>query len=88
MTLETVLVWLVVGLISGWLASMVVGSGMGLVGDIVVGIVGAFIGGIPFRQMHWRIPFGGIAGTIAVAFIGAVLLLLVLALFRRASSRG
>jgi len=88
MTLETVLVWLVVGLISGWLASVVVGGGLGLVGDIVVGIVGAFIGGLLFRQMHWHVPFGGLAGTITVAFIGAVLLLLILSLFRRASSRG
>ncbi len=88
MTLETIVIWLVIGLISGWLASVVVGGGMGLVGDIVVGIVGAFIGGVLFRQMHWRIPVGGIAGTILVAFIGAVLLLLVLRLFRRGSARG
>jgi len=83
MTLETIVIWLVIGLISGWLASVVVGGGMGLVGDIIVGIVGAFIGGVLFREMHWRIPIGGIAGTILVAFIGAVLLLLVLRLFRR-----
>ncbi len=85
MTLETLLIWLVIGLIAGWLASAVVGGGMGLVGDIVVGIVGAFIGGMLFREMHWNIPIGGIAGTILVAFIGAVLLLLLLRLFRRGS---
>jgi uncharacterized membrane protein YeaQ/YmgE (transglycosylase-associated protein family) len=88
MTLETLLIWLVVGLISGWLASVVVGGGRGVLGDIVIGIIGAFIGGFLFRQMHWRVPIGGIAGTILVAFIGAVLLLLVLGLFRRRSSRG
>jgi uncharacterized membrane protein YeaQ/YmgE (transglycosylase-associated protein family) len=82
-TLETLLIWLVVGLVSGWLASIVVGGGMGLIGDIVIGVLGAFIGGAIFRAMHWRVPIGGIAGTILVAFIGAVVLLLVLRLFRR-----
>jgi uncharacterized membrane protein YeaQ/YmgE (transglycosylase-associated protein family) len=83
MTLETVVIWLLVGLAAGWLASVVVGGGMGIVGDIVVGIVGAFIGGWLFRSMHWHVPIGGIGGTILVAFIGAVILLLLLRLFRR-----
>jgi uncharacterized membrane protein YeaQ/YmgE (transglycosylase-associated protein family) len=78
MTLETFLIWIVVGLVAGWLASAVVGGGFGLVGDIVVGIVGAFIGGWLFRAMGAGTPFGGLAGTIFVAFIGAVVLLLVL----------
>jgi uncharacterized membrane protein YeaQ/YmgE (transglycosylase-associated protein family) len=83
MTLETVLLWIAVGLVAGWLASAVVGGGMGVVGDIVVGIVGAFLGGLLFRTMHWHSPISGLAGTIFVAFIGAVLLLLVLRLIRR-----
>ena len=83
MTLETFLLWLVVGLISGWLASAVVGGGFGLIGDIVIGIVGAFLGGLLFRSMHWHAPISGLAGTIFVAFIGAILLLLVLRLIRR-----
>jgi uncharacterized membrane protein YeaQ/YmgE (transglycosylase-associated protein family) len=73
----------VIGLIAGWLASAVVGGGFGLIGDIVVGVVGAFLGGIVFRALHIGSPFGGLAGTIFVAFIGAVLLLLVLRLVRR-----
>ena len=48
------------------------------------GIVGAFIGGWLFSAMGWGTPFGGIAGTIFVAFIGAVLLLAILRLIRRA----
>ena len=83
MTLETVLLWIVVGLISGWLASAVVGGGMGVIGDIVIGIVGAFLGGLLFRTMHWHSPIHGMAGTIFVAFIGAVLLLIILRLIRR-----
>lgn len=82
MTLETILIWAVVGLIAGWLASAVVGSGQGLIGDIVVGVVGAFLGGWLFSALGTRAPFGGLAGTIFVAFIGAVVLLLLLRLIR------
>jgi uncharacterized membrane protein YeaQ/YmgE (transglycosylase-associated protein family) len=87
MSLEMILVWLAVGLIAGWLASMVVGGGFGLVGDIVVGIVGSFIGGLIFRYFHLGVPFRGLAGTILVAFIGAVVLLLLLRLIRGRPAR-
>jgi uncharacterized membrane protein YeaQ/YmgE (transglycosylase-associated protein family) len=83
MSIETVLLWIVIGLIAGWLASAVVGGGYGVIGDIVVGVVGAFLGGFVFRALHIGSPFGGLAGTIFVAFVGAVLLLLVLRLIRR-----
>jgi uncharacterized membrane protein YeaQ/YmgE (transglycosylase-associated protein family) len=81
-TLETLLLWLVVGLIAGWLASAVVGGGYGVLGDIIVGIVGAFVGGLIFRAVGAGQPVG-IAGTIFVAFIGAVVLLLLLRAFHR-----
>ena len=87
MGLETILLWIVIGLIAGWLASAVVGGGFGLIGDIVVGVVGAFVGGFVFRALHISSPFGGIAGTIFVAFIGAVVLLLLLRRIRSASVR-
>ena len=87
MTLETILIWAVIGLIAGWLASAVVGGGYGLLGDIVIGIVGAFLGGLIFRALHVAAPFHGLAGTIFVAFIGAIALLLVLRLVRRTSAR-
>jgi uncharacterized membrane protein YeaQ/YmgE (transglycosylase-associated protein family) len=78
-----ILTWIIVGLVAGVLASLVVGRGYGIVGDIIVGIVGAFIGGWIFRQMGWGTPFGGLAGTIFVAFIGACVLLFLLRLIRR-----
>src|SRR4051795_5657450 len=80
MTLETFLLWIAIGLIAGWLASAVVGGGFGVVGDIVVGVVGAFLGGAVMRGMHASAPFGGLAGTIFVAFIGALILLVLLRL--------
>jgi len=85
MSLETLLVWIVIGLIAGWLASAVVGGPFGLIGDIIVGVVGAFLGGLIFNALDISAPFGGIAGTIFVAFIGAIVLLLALRLIRRAT---
>lgn len=79
-----ILTWLIVGLVAGVLASFVVRGGFGLLGDIVVGILGAFVGGWLFRQLGWSTPFGGLPGTIFVAFIGAIVLLLILRLIRRA----
>lgn len=86
MSLQTILLWAFVGLVAGWLASAVVGGGFGVIGDIVVGIVGAFIGGFVFRQLGIGPVFSGIPGTIFVAFVGAVLLLLLLRLVRRGRS--
>lgn len=88
MSIETILLWLVVGLIAGWLASAVVGGGYGLIGDIIVGVVGAFIGGWVLRAVGAGRPWGGLAGTIFVAFIGAVILLLLLRLIRGGPWRG
>jgi len=79
-----ILTWIIVGLVAGVLASVVVGKGYGLVADIIIGIVGAFIGGWIFRQMGWGSPFGpGLASTIFIAFIGACVLLVILRLIRR-----
>ena len=76
------LTWLIVGLIAGVLASLVVGAGGSILIDIVVGIVGAFIGGWVFTAAGWHTPFAGLAGTIFVAFVGALVLLVVLRLIR------
>jgi len=80
------LTWLIVGLIAGVLASFLVGGiGYGLLGDVIVGIVGALIGGWLFGRMRWRTPISGLGGMILVAFVGSVLLLLVLRLLRQAT---
>jgi uncharacterized membrane protein YeaQ/YmgE (transglycosylase-associated protein family) len=86
MSLETLLIWAVIGLIAGWLASAVVGGGYGVIGDIVVGVVGAFLGGFIFRKLGIHVPLRGIPGTILVAFVGAVVLLVILRLIRRVRS--
>lgn len=81
-----IVTWLIVGLIAGVLASLVMG-GVGLIGDIVIGIVGAFVGGWLFRQLGVGTPFGGLAGTIFTAFIGAIVLLAILRLIWRSRAR-
>jgi uncharacterized membrane protein YeaQ/YmgE (transglycosylase-associated protein family) len=83
MTLETVLLWIVVGLVAGWLASRIAGGGLGMTGEILLGIVGAFVGGLIFRELHVKTPFTGMPGTIFVAFVGAVALLIVFRILRR-----
>ena len=78
------LTWLIVGLVAGVLAAMLVG-GVGLIGDIIVGIVGAFVGGWIFAKLGVSAPFHGLAGTIFTAFIGALVLLFLLHLVFRVS---
>ena len=81
----TILTWIIVGLIAGVLASLVMGgTGYGLIGDIIIGIVGAFVGGWIFNALGVGSPWGGLPGTIFIAFIGAVVLLFVLRLVRGA----
>ena len=78
-----ILSWIVVGLIAGWLAGMVMkGGGYGLVGDIIVGVVGALLGGwIANTFLHIGAGMSGInLESILVAFGGAVVLLLILRL--------
>ncbi len=80
---ESLLIWIIIGAIAGWLAGKLVrGFGFGLIGNIVVGIIGALIAG-------WLLPRLGILlgtgfiGHIIDALVGAVILLVVIGLFRR-----
>jgi uncharacterized membrane protein YeaQ/YmgE (transglycosylase-associated protein family) len=78
-----ILTWLIVGLVAGLLASAVVGGiGAGILGDIVVGIIGAFLGGWIFSKLQIGVPIGGLPGTILVAFVGAVVLLVIVRMVR------
>jgi len=78
-------IWFIlVGLVAGWLAGQLVrGGGFGLVGDIVVGVVGALIGGFLFSTFGVSAG-GGLLGSIVVATIGAVVLLFIIRMIKRA----
>lgn len=79
-----IIAWLIIGAVAGWLAgTFVKGGGFGLLGDIVVGIIGAFIGGWLAGVLHISIGTGWVS-AIATAAIGAILLLVILRAVRRA----
>jgi uncharacterized membrane protein YeaQ/YmgE (transglycosylase-associated protein family) len=83
MELATIVVFLIIGAIAGWLAGLIVkGSGFGLIGDIVVGIIGAFIAGLILPRIGVTLG-GGVIGAILGATIGAVILLLIVRVVKR-----
>ena len=84
MALESLFVILLVGAVAGWLAGLIVkGYGYGLLGNIVIGIVGAFVAGLILPRLGLSIG-SGIAGAIIHATIGAVILLFLIRLVKRA----
>ena len=87
---DTILIWILVGLVAGFLASHVaLGRGLGLFGDTIVGIIGAFIGGFLAAVLHIGIAIVGhpLITQMIIAFIGAALLLLVVRMFSGSRSR-
>jgi uncharacterized membrane protein YeaQ/YmgE (transglycosylase-associated protein family) len=74
----------IVGLIAGWLAGLIVqGGGFGIIGNIVIGIIGAIIGFYLFRALHISIPIGNaVVSDIIIAAIGAIVLLFLISLVR------
>lgn len=80
--MENLLYFLLIGLVAGWLAGLLFrGSGFGLLGDLIVGCMGAFIGGFIFGLLG--IGAGGLLGALISATAGAVLLLFLLKLLRQ-----
>jgi len=78
-------IWFIlVGLVAGWLAGQLMkGGGFGVIGDIIVGVLGALLGGFLFSSVGVSLG-GGLLGAIIVATLGAVLLIFVLRLIKRA----
>ena len=85
MTLSSILIFLIIGAVAGWLAGILIkGRGFGLIGDILVGIAGAFIGGFVLTFFGLAGLIGaGVIGAILVATIGAVILLSVITLLKK-----
>jgi len=75
--------FLLIGALAGWLAgNLTKGSGFGLVGNIVIGVLGALVGGYLFRSMGvWN--NGGLLGTLVTALVGAIVLLFLLSLVKK-----
>ena len=78
-------IWFIlIGLVAGWLAGQLVkGGGFGVIGDIIVGVLGALLGGFLFRSVGVSLG-GGLLGRIIVATVGAIVLIFILRLIKRA----
>jgi len=80
---HNLIAWLIIGAVAGWLAGVFVkGGGFGLIGDIIVGIIGAFIGGWLAGVLHIHVGSGWISAIIT-AGVGAIVLLIILRAVRR-----
>ncbi len=84
MSTMNVLLWLLFGAIAGWLAGLLTNKPQGLLGNIVVGVIGAFLGGWLFNQFGGTGVTGFNLPSLLVAVVGAVVLLVIIGLFRRA----
>lgn len=83
MDITSLLIFIAIGAVAGWLAGLIMrGGGFGLIGNIVVGVVGAFVGGFAFSFLG--ISTGGLIGSIITAVVGAVILLFIISLIKRA----
>jgi uncharacterized membrane protein YeaQ/YmgE (transglycosylase-associated protein family) len=83
MGIDSILIWLLVGAIAGWLAGLIVrGGGFGLLGNIVIGIIGAVVAGWLLPQLGIHLG-SGIFRAIINSAIGAVIVLVILSLIRR-----
>ena len=83
---ESIIVMLIVGAIAGWLAGQIVrGFGFGLIWNIIIGIIGAFIGVWLLTQLN-IVPFAGFIGSIVNATVGAIALLFIVGLVRRVAN--
>jgi uncharacterized membrane protein YeaQ/YmgE (transglycosylase-associated protein family) len=78
----SLIAFLLIGLVAGWLAGLIMkGGGFGLIGNLVVGVIGAFVGGFVFSLLG--VSAGGLLGAIVTATVGAVVLLFIVGLVKR-----
>ncbi|HEX5958636.1 MAG TPA: GlsB/YeaQ/YmgE family stress response membrane protein [Hyphomicrobiaceae bacterium] len=85
MDVQSLIVWLVIGAIAGWLAGQIMtGGGFGLVGNIIVGIIGAAVAGWLFPYLGLSFFGNPLVGAIVNALIGSIIVLFVLGLLKRA----
>jgi uncharacterized membrane protein YeaQ/YmgE (transglycosylase-associated protein family) len=82
MSMSSVLVLIVIGILAGWLAGKIVkGRGFGLLGDLIVGVIGAFLGSWLFGLLHFS-PGSGLLGMFITALAGAIVLVFLLRTIR------
>lgn len=82
--MDGIIATVIVGLIAGWLASLIVGGPFGVIGDIIVGVIGSVIGSKLFGMLGISIG-GGWINAIITGTVGAIVLLLIIRLFKKAT---
>jgi uncharacterized membrane protein YeaQ/YmgE (transglycosylase-associated protein family) len=74
---QQLIIWAVIGIVAGWLASIVVGGGGGLVRYLITGLIGAFVGGFVFNMAGWKLNLGNEwIDQIVIAAIGAIIIVI------------
>jgi uncharacterized membrane protein YeaQ/YmgE (transglycosylase-associated protein family) len=75
---QSLIIWAVIGIIAGWLASVVMGGGAGLLRYLITGLIGAFVGGFVFQAAGWRLNLGNEwLEQIVIAFVGAIIVVII-----------
>ena len=75
---KSVVAWVIIGLIAGWLASIVVGGGGGLIGYIIAGLIGSVVGGFLAQQLRINLKLGNpFLEQVIIAFVGAIIVLII-----------
>ena len=71
---QQLIIWAVIGIVAGWLASVVVGGGGGMLRYLITGLIGAFVGGFVFQAAGWKLNLGNAwLDQVVIAAIGAII---------------
>ena len=74
---QKLIIWAIIGIVAGWLASMLVGGGGGMLRYLITGLIGAFVGGFVFQMAGWRLNLGNEwLEQIVIAAIGAIIVVI------------
>jgi uncharacterized membrane protein YeaQ/YmgE (transglycosylase-associated protein family) len=75
---KSIVAWVIIGLIAGWLASIVVGGGGGLIGYVIAGLIGSVVGGFLAQQLKINLKLGNaFLEQVIIAFVGAIIVLII-----------
>jgi uncharacterized membrane protein YeaQ/YmgE (transglycosylase-associated protein family) len=75
---KSIVTWIIIGLIAGWIASLIVGGGGGLIGYIIAGLIGSVVGGFLAQQLKIKLNFGNaFLEQMVISVIGAIIVLII-----------
>ena len=75
---QKLIIWAIIGIVAGWLASVVIGGGGGLLRYLITGLIGAFVGGFVFQMAGWKLNLGNEwLDQIVIAAIGAIIVVII-----------